>query len=436
MKKLLALPWILVVLFLILAGSQGGLGGGTYPGGFRAGFAQGEGRAGDRAELVLEYDGTLGDVSALLLTVSYDPQKFQWLELSQATPAEDIYSTTYDDNGRLKSVFVLRQGVSLREGKVLTAWFEVKEEEAQDARFFVDVEQVAFAQGELGEDWHGTLDYRIEKAPSSKARLEWLRPSAGILSPEFSPEILEYRVTVPYEIEEMRFDSQAAEEGSFQVNRKKLGGGGSDTRFAITVTAADRKTKEIYEIMVQREEKPQPLPTIEPTPKPVRTPKPTATPKPARTPKPTATPKPTRTPKPTATPKPTMTPKPTATPKPSKTPKPTATPKPSKTPKPTATPKPSKTPSPSPGTGAITSQASPQGPGVRLVIANDGLTGDQAALFVIGGTLILGGLMLFSAYHWDKKKPEGDKNAPSNPDPPTEAGEEEEEIEDDHWLLR
>ena len=412
MKKLLALPWILVVLFLILAGSQGGLGGGTYPGGFRAGFAQGEGRAGDRAELVLEYDGTLGDVSALLLTVSYDPQKFQWLELSQATPAEDIYSTTYDDNGRLKSVFVLRQGVSLREGKVLTAWFEVKEEEAQDARFFVDVEQVAFAQGELGEDWHGTLDYRIEKAPSSKARLEWLRPSAGILSPEFSPEILEYRVTVPYEIEEMRFDSQAAEEGSFQVNRKKLGGGGSDTRFAITVTAADRKTKEIYEIMVQREEKPQPLPTIEPTPKPVRTPKPTATPKPTRTPKPTATPKPTM------------------------TPKPTATPKPSKTPKPTATPKPSKTPSPSPGTGAITSQASPQGPGVRLVIANDGLTGDQAALFVIGGTLILGGLMLFSAYHWDKKKPEGDKNAPSNPDPPTEAGEEEEEIEDDHWLLR
>ena len=412
MKKLLALPWILVVLFLILAGSQGGLEGGTYPGGFRAGFAQGEGRAGDRAELVLEYDGTLGDVSALLLTVSYDPQKFQWLELSQATPAEDIYSTTYDDNGRLKSVFVLRQGVSLREGKVLTAWFEVKEEEAQDARFFVDVEQVAFAQGELGEDWHGTLDYRIEKAPSSKARLEWLRPSAGILSPEFSPEILEYRVTVPYEIEEMRFDSQAAEEGSFQVNRKKLGGGGSDTRFAITVTAADRKTKEIYEVMVRREEKPQPLPTIEPTPKPVRTPKPTATPKPTRTPKPTATPKP------------------------SKTPKPTATPKPSKTPKPTATPKPSKTPSPSPGTGAITSQASPQGPGVRLVIANDGLTGDQAALFVIGGTLILGGLMLFSAYHWDKKKPEGDKNAPSNPDPPTEAGEEEEEIEDDHWLLR
>ena len=50
--------------------------------------------------------------------------------------------------------------------------------------------------------------------------------------------------------------------------------------------------------------------------------------------------------------------------------------------------------------------------------------------------MILGGLMLFSAYHWDKKKPEGDKNAPSNPDPPTEAGEEEEEIEDDHWLLR
>lgn len=86
--------------------------------------------------------------------------------------------------------------------------------------------------------------------------------------------------------------------------------------------------------------------------------------------------------------------------------------------------------------GALTSQASPQGPGVRLVIANDGLTGDQAALFVIGGTLILGGLMLFSAYHWDKKKGDRAKDAPSNPEPQTEAGEEEEEIEDDHWLLR
>ena len=45
------------------------------------------------------------------------------------------------------------------------------------------------------------------------------------------------------------------EGATYRVNRKNLGSGGSDTVFEITVTAEDGETKNVYQVMVHRQEK-------------------------------------------------------------------------------------------------------------------------------------------------------------------------------------
>ncbi len=94
-----------------------------------------------------------------------------------------------------------------------------------------------------------------EDPESTDARLLSLIPAAGTLSPTFSPDILSYTLTVPYEVTTMNFTAEAAEGARFSVNRKNLGSGGSDTLFQITVTAEDNETKQVYEVTVHRNEK-------------------------------------------------------------------------------------------------------------------------------------------------------------------------------------
>lgn len=89
---------------------------------------------------------------------------------------------------------------------------------------------------------------------SSDARLLSLTPSSGTLTPAFSPDQLSYTVTVPFSVTSMSFSAETAEGASYRVNRKNLGAGGSETLFTITVTAADEKTKTVYEVTVYRQE--------------------------------------------------------------------------------------------------------------------------------------------------------------------------------------
>ena len=104
------------------------------------------------------------------------------------------------------------------------------------------------------------LVYREEKEESqpeesSDARLLSLTPETGNLSPSFTPEQLEYTMSVPYEVTSLTFTAEAAEGATFWVNRKNLGSGGETVEFRITVTAEDEKTKQIYTVLVYREEK-------------------------------------------------------------------------------------------------------------------------------------------------------------------------------------
>ena len=60
---------------------------------------------------------------------------------------------------------------------------------------------------------------------STDARLLSLTPSAGTLSPAFSPDCLSYTITVPYEVTEMSFTAQAAEGGPLLGKPEKPGRG-------------------------------------------------------------------------------------------------------------------------------------------------------------------------------------------------------------------
>lgn len=276
---------------------------------------------GNSLEVSVRYDGSYGRIDACVFRVDFD---CELLEFEDDQKVSGGYLVSTVENGSLRAVYSSWSD----DGGLGSVSFEFKAVKGADitgARVQVWVEQAA-APVEVPDMAPVSVSYDGASPASSEADLLVLRPSAGELVPEFSPDILEYRMEVPYSVEEMSFGMSASPGARVSVNRKNLGSGGSSTLFKLTVTAEDGVTKRVYTVTVHRGEYEPP------------------------TPKPTATPKPTGTPKPTATPKPTKAP--TSAPSPSKTPKSSATPKATKTPKPSATPKPTKAPTSVPGSGA------------------------------------------------------------------------------------
>ncbi len=118
---------------------------------------------------------------------------------------------------------------------------------------------VTAADGKTKQVYRVTV-YRQEKednleSGTGEALLLSLVPETGQLDQAFSPDRLSYTMTVPYEVKALTFTATPAEGASCRVNRKNLGAGGSETEFQITVTAVDGKTKQVYRVIVYRQEK-------------------------------------------------------------------------------------------------------------------------------------------------------------------------------------
>jgi len=74
------------------------------------------------------------------------------------------------------------------------------------------------------------------------------------LKPDFSPEILNYTLQVPYDKKEIEFSAEANDPTcTVTINRKTLQKAGTPTSVTVTVTSADKKAKKIYEVTVNRE---------------------------------------------------------------------------------------------------------------------------------------------------------------------------------------
>lgn len=251
---------------------------------------------GEGLEIEVEYDGIYGRVNACVFRLSFEPGLMDFVGTQEISGG---YLVSTIEGSTLRTVYS-----SYTDGSGLeSVSFEFKARKTADitiTRVEVYVEQVA-AEKEAPEIPPVSVEYEERPPASSEAKLLALNPDSGELEPEFSPDIIEYEMSVPYSVTEMSFGISASPGAKVSVNRRKLGSGGSDTLFRLTVTAEDGVTKQVYTVNVHRGEYIAPTPKPTPTPKPAQTPKPTATPKAEKTPKPTAAPKAAKSPKPTAT---------------------------------------------------------------------------------------------------------------------------------------
>lgn len=304
-RRIAALVFALAVVWLVRAGASADEEGFSIAGGIFDG----------KLRVTVYYDGAYGKVSACIVTLKFDSGQ---LELTGEPEIRGGYAVTTEKSNVLHTVYSAESEGGGLEAAVFN-FREVKGADTSGASVQVEVEQ-AVAETAVPRVESKSIDYDSAPALSREATLTTLKPSAGELVPGFSPDIREYKMSVPYEVEELDFEMETSAGARAGVNRRKLGSGGSDTVFRITVTAEDGVTKSGYTVTVHRGEYVRPTAKPSATPKPGETPKPSAAPKASATPKATAMPKPSGTPKPTAAPKPTRTPKPTGTPRPTERP--------------------------------------------------------------------------------------------------------------------
>ena len=233
-------------------------GGSVRAASFSASLSVEEGRPGTQVEARFFYNGTLSGVAALRIRLEYDPEVLRFQEVQYGDQLEKGETATKNEDGVLSTVVTLPgEETSLDIGDLLVCSFLVRGDAPLEKTLLrASVFQVVDGNSEpVQEGMETELALQVLPPPSTDARLLSLVPETGQLTPAFHPEVLEYRLSVPFEVTSMTFAAQPAEGASCRVNRESLGAGGSDTLFRITVTAEDGETQRVYQVTVHRQEK-------------------------------------------------------------------------------------------------------------------------------------------------------------------------------------
>ena len=233
-------------------------GGSVRAASFSASLSVEEGRPGTQVEARFFYNGTLSGVAALRIRLEYDPEVLRFQEVQYGDQLEKGEAATKNEDGVLSTVVTLPgEETSLDIGDLLVCSFLVRGDAPLEKTLLrASVFQVVDGNSEpVQEGMETELALQVLPPPSTDARLLSLVPETGQLTPAFHPEVLEYRLSVPFEVTSMTFAAQPAEGASCRVNRESLGTGGSDTLFRITVTAEDGETQRVYQVTVHRQEK-------------------------------------------------------------------------------------------------------------------------------------------------------------------------------------
>lgn len=233
-------------------------GGSVRAASFSASLSVEEGRPGTPVEARFFYNGTLSGVAALRIRLEYDPEVLRFQEVQYGDQLEKGEAATKNEDGVLSTVVTLPgEETSLDIGDLLVCSFLVRGDAPLEKTLLrASVFQVVDGNSEpVQEGMETELALQVLPPPSTDARLLSLVPETGQLTPAFHPEVLEYRLSVPFEVTSMTFAAQSATGASCRVNRESLGAGGSDTLFRITVTAEDGETQRVYQVTVHRQEK-------------------------------------------------------------------------------------------------------------------------------------------------------------------------------------
>ena len=233
-------------------------GGSVRAASFSASLSVEEGRPGTPVEARFFYNGTLSGVAALRIRLEYDPEVLRFQEVQYGDQLEKGEAATKNEDGVLSTVVTLPgEETSLDIGDLLVCSFLVRGDAPLEKTLLrASVFQVVDGNSEpVQEGMETELALQVLPPPSTDARLLSLVPETGQLTPAFHPEVLEYRLSVPFEVTSMTFAAQPATGASCRVNRESLGAGGSDTLFRITVTAEDGESQRVYQVTVHRQEK-------------------------------------------------------------------------------------------------------------------------------------------------------------------------------------
>ncbi len=196
-------------------------------------------------------------LSAFRLLVQYDSS---YLTLKRMVTHESIPSGDFRYSVKTDSATGIyasaKQGIPWN-GDCVTFVFSVNEEAPSGStKITMSMDQmVGENSNSIPGTQQSTQSVAIASLQNPQATLSRLLPSSGILEPAFSPNQLDYTITVPYEVTSMTFDMEASDQGTARVNRKNLNKAGIPTVFLITVTTADGKQKTQYTITVHRQEK-------------------------------------------------------------------------------------------------------------------------------------------------------------------------------------
>lgn len=204
---------------------------------------------------------SIGDrrsLSAFRLQLSYDEN---YLTLTDIEPADTMNTGDFRSNlTEAGAIFVYasaKHAIPLADGTCCTFVFTVHEDAAVcSADVTVSADQLVTPDLEkLTNKDSDTISVPMARILSGDALLESLVPSAGELTPNFSPEITEYTLQVPYEVTQLTFDAKPKDNATVRVNRKNLGAAGMPITFILTVTSENGEAKTEYVVTATRGQK-------------------------------------------------------------------------------------------------------------------------------------------------------------------------------------
>lgn len=197
------------------------------------------------------------NVSAYRLKVKFDSSKISYKGLYSYINNDDFKSYTKDND--LTILFVTSEnGINLKSGNIQTM-LELN---------FKVLSSCDIGSSEISAVVDGLCDYEAEAIPlpsidpvainvvqtgDANCDLATLSLDDYTLIPAFSADITVYSVDVPYSKSTIEFSAIPLDDtANVKANRKTLKSAGTATDVNLTVTSADKKSKKVYTIKVNR----------------------------------------------------------------------------------------------------------------------------------------------------------------------------------------
>lgn len=199
------------------------------------------------------------NIAAFRIKVYYDNSKIEFKGVEPGINTDSSEFKYYDKNNLLTLLYLESTGgVNLESGdefKFVGFKFKVLDDsELGSTKLDIDLDDmINYDLKQISKNKINPISFEIFVPEPSKCRLSNLEVSSGMLVPNFDPSITDYKLSVPYEDKSVEvYATPENDTDTVKVNRKTLGGAGSNTDVKVTVTSSDGKNKLIYKINVYR----------------------------------------------------------------------------------------------------------------------------------------------------------------------------------------